>query len=49
MDFRPYHVGANIPEQMQVDPEKGDLLETILFTARRGRTGVHRGKPPVGR
>ncbi|HHU95836.1 MAG TPA: DoxX family protein [Petrimonas sp.] len=36
MDFRPYHVGANIPEQMQVDPEKGDLLETIFIYSKEG-------------
>jgi len=36
MDFRPYHVGANIPAQMQVDPEKGDLLETIFIYSKEG-------------
>ncbi len=36
MDFRPYHVGANIPGQMQVDPEKGDLLETIFIYSKEG-------------
>ena len=36
MDLRPYHVGANIPEQMQVDPEKGDLLETIFIYSKEG-------------
>ncbi|MGI6573690.1 MAG: BT_3928 family protein [Fermentimonas sp.] len=36
MDFRPYHVGANIPGQMQVDSEKGDLLETIFIYSKEG-------------
>ena len=36
MDFRPYHVGANIPIQMQVDPGKGDLLETIFIYSKDG-------------
>ncbi len=36
MDFRPYHVGANIPGQMQVDPGKGDLLETIFIYSKKG-------------
>ncbi len=36
MDFRPYHVGANIPEQMHADPEKGDLLETVFIYSKEG-------------
>ena len=29
-------MGANIPAQMQVDPEKGDLLETIFIYSKEG-------------
>lgn len=36
MDFRPYHVGANIPQQMYVDPEKADVLETLFIYSKDG-------------
>lgn len=36
MDFRPYHAGANIPEQMHVDPEKADVLETLFIYSKDG-------------
>ena len=29
-DFRPYKIGANIPEQMQADPAKADVVENIF-------------------
>jgi len=35
-DFRPYRIGANIPRQMFVDPEKADVLETIFIYAKDG-------------
>lgn len=36
IDFRPYKVGANIPQQMYVDPEKSDLYETIFIYSKDG-------------
>lgn len=36
MDFRPYHVGANIPQKMYVDPEKADVLETLFIYSKDG-------------
>jgi len=38
IDFRPYKVGANIPLQMYVDPEKADLYETIFLYSKDGVT-----------
>ncbi|MEL7600098.1 MAG: BT_3928 family protein [Proteiniphilum sp.] len=38
IDFRPYKVGANIPLQMYVDPEKADLYETIFIYSKDGVT-----------
>ncbi len=38
IDFRPYRVGANIPQQMYVDPEKADLYETIFMYSKEGVT-----------
>ena len=38
IDFRPYKVGANIPIQMYVDPEKADLYETIFIYSKNGMT-----------
>ena len=38
IDFRPYKVGANIPLQMYVDPEKADLYETIFIYSKEGVT-----------
>ena len=36
MDFRPYHIGANISQQMFVDPEKADVLETVFIYSKEG-------------
>ncbi len=36
IDFRPYKVGANIPLQMYVDPEKADIYETIFIYTKDG-------------
>ncbi len=38
IDFRPYKIGANIPLQMYVDPEKADLYETIFLYSKDGVT-----------
>lgn len=38
IDFRPYRVGANIPLQMYVDPEKADLYETLFIYSKDGVT-----------
>lgn len=35
-DFRPYHIGASIPEQMKVDPELADLYETVFIYQKDG-------------
>ncbi len=36
LDFRPYKIGANIPEQMFVDPEKADVMETVFIYSKDG-------------
>lgn len=36
LDFRPYKIGANIPLQMFVDPEKADILETVFIYSKDG-------------
>lgn len=36
IDFRPYKKGANIPEQMYIDPEKADVMETIFIYSKDG-------------
>lgn len=36
IDFRPYKIGANIPQQMSVDPEKADVLETVFIYSKDG-------------
>ncbi|MDR0332530.1 MAG: DoxX family protein [Dysgonamonadaceae bacterium] len=36
IDFRPYKIGANIPEQMSVDPANRDVFETILIYRKNG-------------
>lgn len=35
-DFRPYHIGANIPEYMHVNPEKADVVENIFIYSKDG-------------
>lgn len=35
-DFRPYHIGSNIPEKMHVDPEKADVFENIFIYSKDG-------------
>ncbi|OPZ32040.1 MAG: hypothetical protein BWZ00_00187 [Bacteroidetes bacterium ADurb.BinA174] len=30
-DFRPFHIGANIPENMYVDPTKADVVENVFI------------------
>jgi uncharacterized membrane protein YphA (DoxX/SURF4 family) len=35
-DFRPYRIGASIPRQMFVDPERADVLETIFIYSKDG-------------
>ncbi|MBK5196238.1 MAG: DoxX family protein [Proteiniphilum sp.] len=35
-DFRPYKIGASIPRQMFVDPERADVLETIFIYSKDG-------------
>lgn len=36
MDFRSYKIGANIPAQMFVDPDKADIVETIFIYSKDG-------------
>lgn len=36
IDFRPYKIGANIPQQMFVDPDKADVLETVFIYSKDG-------------
>jgi uncharacterized membrane protein YphA (DoxX/SURF4 family) len=36
IDFRPYKIGANIPEQMTADPANADIFETVLIYSRDG-------------
>lgn len=38
IDFRPYKIGNNIPQQMFVDPEKADVLETVFVYSKDGMT-----------
>lgn len=35
-DFRPYKIGANIPQQMFVDPDKADEFETVFIYSKAG-------------
>ena len=35
-DFRPYHIGANIPEYMHIDPAKADVVENIFIYSKGG-------------
>lgn len=35
-DFRPYHIGANIPENMYIDPAKADVVENIFIYSKGG-------------
>ena len=36
IDFRPFKKGANIPQQMYIDPEKADVMETIFIYSKDG-------------
>lgn len=36
IDFRPYKIGANIPVQMYVDPDKSDVYETVFIYSKNG-------------
>lgn len=36
LDFRPYHVGANIPKQMEADKSRGDVYENIYVYEKEG-------------
>lgn len=36
IDFRPYKIGSDIPEQMYIDPEKADVLETVFLYSKDG-------------
>lgn len=35
-DFRPFKIGADIPEQMVIDPEKGDVTENVFIYSKDG-------------
>ena len=35
-DFRPYHIGASIPEYMHIDPAKADVVENIFIYSKGG-------------
>ena len=35
-DFRPYKIGANIPQQMYVDPAKADVVKNIFVYSKNG-------------
>ncbi len=35
-DFRPYKIGANIPEQMYIDPAKTDIVENVFVYRKNG-------------
>lgn len=36
IDFRPYKKGANIPEQMYIDPENADVVENVFIYSKDG-------------
>lgn len=36
IDFRPYHIGANIAEQMEVDPDNADITENVFIYSKNG-------------
>lgn len=36
LDFRPYKIGNNIPEQMYVDPAKADVFENVFVYSKNG-------------
>lgn len=36
-DFRPYKIGANIPELMHFDAEKGDVYENVFIYSKDGK------------
>ena len=36
IDFRPYKIGANIPQQMFVDPGEADVVETVFIYSKDG-------------
>ena len=36
LDFRPYSIGSNIPEQMRIDPADAAVFRTILIYSRNG-------------
>ncbi len=36
-DFRPYRIGASIPQQMQADPAKADVYETFFIYQKDGK------------
>lgn len=36
IDFRPYKKGANIPQQMYIDPDKADVMETVFIYSKDG-------------
>lgn len=36
IDFRPYKIGSNIPQQMYIDPDKADVMETIFIYSKDG-------------
>ncbi|HAC73590.1 MAG TPA: hypothetical protein DEP71_09525 [Porphyromonadaceae bacterium] len=35
-DFRPYHIGANITENMYIDPAKADVVENVFIYSKNG-------------
>ena len=35
-DFRPYHIGANIPENMHIDPARADVVENVFIYSKGG-------------
>jgi hypothetical protein len=36
LNFRPYRIGANIPEKMHINPENADVFQTILVYSKDG-------------
>lgn len=36
-DFRPYKIGANIPENMRIDPANADVYENIFIYSKNGK------------